>query len=134
MLNKAQVIGNLGADPKVNVITTNSGQTKVTSFSVATTERGYTTNNGVQVPDKTEWHNVVCFGKMAEVVERYLRKGSKVYVEGKMRTLKYEDKQGISRSVMEIQAENLVMLDARPQQQQAQGNGYNNGYNNNVPY
>lgn len=133
MLNKAQVIGNLGADPKVNVITTNSGQTKAASFSVATTERGYTTQNGVQVPDKTEWHNVVCFGKMAEIVERYLRKGSKVYVEGKMRTRKYEDRQGVSRSVMEIQAENLEMLDAKPQQQQAQGNEYNNGYNN-VPY
>lgn len=133
MLNKAQVIGNLGADPKVNVITTNSGQTKAASFSVATTERGYTTQNGVQVPDKTEWHNVVCFGKMAEIVERYLRKGSKVYVDGKMRTRKYEDRQGISRSVMEIQAENLEMLDAKPQQQQAQGNEYNNGYNN-VPY
>lgn len=133
MLNKAQVIGNLGADPKVNVITTKSGQTKAASFSVATTERGYTTQNGVQVPDKTEWHNVVCFGKMAEIVERYLRKGSKVYVDGKMRTRKYEDRQGISRSVMEIQAENLEMLDAKPQQQQAQGNEYNNGYNN-VPY
>lgn len=133
MLNKAQVIGNLGADPKVNVITTNSGHTKAASFSVATTERGYTTQNGVQVPDKTEWHNVVCFGKMAEIVERYLRKGSKVYVEGKMRTRKYEDRQGVSRSVMEIQAENLEMLDAKPQQQQAQGNEYNNGYNN-VPY
>lgn len=133
MLNKAQVIGNLGADPKVNVITTNSGQTKAASFSVATTERGYTTQNGVQVPDKTEWHNVVCFGKMAEIVERYLHKGSKVYVEGKMRTRKYEDRQGVSRSVMEIQAENLEMLDAKPQQQQAQGNEYNNGYNN-VPY
>lgn len=130
MLNKAQVIGNLGADPKVNVITTNSGQTKAASFSVATTERGYTTQNGVQVPDKTEWHNVVCFGKIAEIVERYLRKGSKVYVDGKMRTRKYEDRQGISRSVMEIQAENLEMLDAKPQQQQAQGNEYNNGYNN----
>lgn len=130
MLNKAQVIGNLGADPKVNVITTNSGQTKAASFSVATTERGYTTQNGVQVPDKTEWHNVVCFGKMAEIVERYLRKGSKVYVDGKMRTRKYEDRQGISRSVMEIQAENLEMLDAKPQQQQVQGNEYNNGYNN----
>ena len=133
MLNKAQVIGNLGANPKVNVITTNSGQTKAASFSVATTERGYTTQNGVQVPDKTEWHNVVCFGKMAEIVERYLRKSSKVYVEGKMRTRKYEDRQGVSRSVMEIQAENLEMLDAKPQQQQAQGNEYNNGYNN-VPY
>lgn len=130
MLNKAQVIGNLGNEPKVNVITTNNGLTKAASFSVATTERGYTTQSGIQVPDKTEWHNIVCFGKMAEIVERYLRKGSKVYVEGKMRTRKYEDRQGVSRSVMEIQAENLEMLDAKPQQLQTQGNEYNNGYNN----
>ncbi|MBR5255043.1 MAG: single-stranded DNA-binding protein, partial [Bacteroidales bacterium] len=59
MLNKAQVIGNLGSDPKVTII--NNGQTKVASFSVATTERGYTTQSGVQVQEKTEWHNIVCF-------------------------------------------------------------------------
>ena len=82
MLNKAQVIGNLGADPKVTII--NNGQTKVASFSVATTERGYTTQSGVQVQEKTEWHNIVCFGKLADVVDKYLKKGSKVFIEGKM--------------------------------------------------
>lgn len=111
MLNKAQIIGNLGSDPKI--VTINNGQTKVASFSVATTERGYTTHTGVTIPEKTEWHNVVCFGKIADVCEKYLQKGSKVFVEGKMKTRKYEDKSGISRVVMEIVVENLEMLDKK---------------------
>lgn len=81
MLNKALVIGNLGSDPKVTII--NNGQTKVASFSVATTERGYTTQSGVQVQEKTEWHNIVCFGKLADVVDKYLKKGSKFSLRAK---------------------------------------------------
>lgn len=118
MLNKAQVIGNLGADPKVSII--NNGQTKVASFSVATTDRGYTTQLGVQVPDKTEWHNIVCFGKLADVVDKFLKKGSKVFIEGKMRTRSYEDKSGVKRSVMEINADTIEMLDSKQQSQQQQ--------------
>ncbi|MBO5710431.1 MAG: single-stranded DNA-binding protein [Rikenellaceae bacterium] len=118
MLNKAQVIGNLGADPKVSII--NNGQTKVASFSVATTDRGYTTQLGVQVPDKTEWHNIVCFGKLADVVDKFLKKGSKVFIEGKMRTRSYEDKSGVKRSVMEINADTIEMLDSKQQSQQPQ--------------
>ena len=118
MLNKALVIGNLGADPKVSII--NNGQTKVASFSVATTDRGYTTQLGVQVPDKTEWHNIVCFGKLADVVDKFLKKGSKVFIEGKMRTRSYEDKSGVKRSVMEINADTIEMLDSKQQSQQPQ--------------
>ncbi len=130
MLNKAQVIGNLGADPKVS-----NGQTKVASFRVATTERGYTLQNGTQVPDRTEWHNVVCFGKLAEVVEKYLKKGAKVFVEGKMRTRQYDDKNGVSRSIMEIHAEAMEMLDSKqqtaqqPQQAAPSATQYNNPAN-----
>lgn len=118
MLNKAQVIGNLGADPKISII--NNGQTKVASFSVATTDRGYTTQLGVQVPDKTEWHNIVCFGKLADVVDKFLKKGAKVFIEGKMRTRSYEDKSGVKRSVMEINADTIEMLDSKQQSQQPQ--------------
>lgn len=118
MLNKAQVIGNLGADPKVTII--NNGQTKVASFSVATTERGYTTQSGVQVQEKTEWHNIVCFGKLADVVDKYLKKGSKVFIEGKMRTRTYQDRNSVKRSVMEINAEVMEMLDGKQQNQQQQ--------------
>lgn len=118
MLNKAQVIGNLGADPKVSVI--NNGQSKVASFSVATTDKGYTTQSGVQVPEKTEWHNIVCFGRLADVVDKYLKKGSKVFIEGKMRTRSYEDRNGVKRSIMEINAEVMEMLNGKQQNQQPQ--------------
>lgn len=111
MLNKAQVIGNLGADPRV--ATAKNGST-IASFTVATTERGYTTSSGAQVPERTEWHNVVCFGKLAEIASKYLRKGSKVFIEGKMRTRSYQGKDGIERKVMEINAETMEMLDAKP--------------------
>lgn len=121
MLNKAQVIGNLGVDPRVSVV--GNVQTKVATFTVATTDRGYTTQAGVQVPEKTEWHNIVCFGKLADIAEKFLKKGSKVFIEGKMRTRSYDDKQGIKRYVMEINAETIEMLDpkqsAQPQQEQA---------------
>lgn len=121
MLNKAQVIGNLGVDPRVSVV--GNVQTKVATFTVATTDRGYTTQAGVQVPEKTEWHNIVCFGKLADIAEKFLKKGSKVFIEGKMRTRSYDDKQGIKRYVMEINAETIEMLEpkqsAQPQQEQA---------------
>lgn len=119
MLNRAQIIGNLGDDPKVRTIS-NDGA-KAASFNVATTERGYTLPNGTQVPERTEWHNVVCFGKLADVVDKYLKKGAKVYIEGKMRTRSY-DKNGIKRYVTEIYAENMVMLDSRQQQQPQEQN------------
>lgn len=110
MLNKAQIIGNLGADPRI--AKAQNGST-IASFTVATTERGYTTQSGAQIPDRTEWHNVVCFGKLAEVVAKYLHKGSKVYIEGKMRTRSYTGKDGIERKVMEINADSMEMLDSK---------------------
>lgn len=116
MLNKAQVIGNLGRDPKI----TDSQHGTVASFSVATTEKGYTTRDGAQVPDRTEWHNVVCFGHIADVVKAYLRKGSKVFVEGKMRTRQYESRDGVKRSIMEINADVMEMLDTKPTDRQQQ--------------
>ena len=111
MLNKAQLIGNIGADPKI--ISKSDTNVKIVSFSLATTEKGYTTQSGVQVQDKTEWHNIVCFGKLADVVEKYVKKGSKIYVEGKMRTRQYDDKNGVKRSIMEINAESIILLDNR---------------------
>lgn len=118
MLNKAQLIGNLGADPKTSP--TKDGRGKVTSFSVATTEKGYTLKDGTQVPDRTEWHNVVTFGRMAEVAALYLKKGSKVYIEGKLRTKGYEDSKGAKRYITEIHADMMEMLDSRPKQEQVQ--------------
>lgn len=126
MLNKAQVIGNLGSDPKISIV--NNGQTKVAYFSVATTEKGYMTQSGVKTPDKTEWHNIVCFGKLADVVDKYIKKGSKVFVEGKMRKRTYEDKNRVKRSIMEINAEIIEMLDSKQSNQSdtQQTNQYDN--------
>lgn len=124
MLNKAQVIGNIGQDPKVTQLSNGNGQ--MASFSVATTEKGYTTQRGVQVPERTEWHNIVVFGRLADVAAKFLHKGSKVYVEGKMRTRKYTDRNNVERYITEINAESLEMFDPKPQtatanyQQQAQ--------------
>lgn len=109
-INKAIIVGFLGQEPKISTL--QSG-TKVTQFSVATTERGYTLQNGTQVPDRTEWHNIVLWGKIAEVAGTYLHKGSSVYVEGKIRTRNYDDSNGIKRYVTEIHGDVLQMLDRR---------------------
>lgn len=121
-LNQASVIGFVGDAPRIS--TTRSGQ-KVASFTVATTDRGYTRQNGEVVPDRTEWHNVVAWGKVAEVVEKYVRKGSSVFVQGKMRTRSYTAKDGTTKYVTEIDTETLQMLDRKqdaqsPVQQQPQ--------------
>ena len=115
MLNKAQVIGNLGNDPKI--IMTNNNQIKVANFTIATTEKGYTNNYGNYIQGKTEWHNIVCFGKLADVVEKYAKKGSRLFIEGKMRTRSYSDNNGIKRNIMEINAEYIELLDNKNMQQ-----------------
>lgn len=110
--NQATVVGNLGNDPKTSM--TKQGR-KMASFSVATTERGYTTRDNVTVPDRTEWHNIVLWGNLAEITEKYLHKGSSVFVQGKMRTRQYEGKDGIARYITEIEGDTMQMLDRKPQ-------------------
>lgn len=116
-VNQAIVIGFLGDEPKVN--TTQAGR-KMASFAVATTEKGYTTQNGTTYPDRTEWHNVVLWGKLAEIAERYLHKGSSVFVQGKMRTRSYDDKNGVKRWITEIDADVMQMLDRKSENSQQQ--------------
>lgn len=99
----------MGDTPRINTL--QSGR-KVASFSMATTEKGYTAQNGTTYPDKTEWHNIVCWGKTAEVVERFVHKGSQLYIQGKMRTRAYE-KDGQTRYTFEIECETLQLLDRR---------------------
>lgn len=117
-INKAIIVGFLGGDPKIETL--QSG-TKVAQFSVATTEKGYTLQNDTQVPDRTEWHNIVLWGKIAEVAGTYLRKGSSVYIEGKIRTRSYEDRNGVKRYVTEIHADVMQMLDRKPDSTQQTG-------------
>ncbi|HLP42335.1 MAG TPA: single-stranded DNA-binding protein [Fibrobacteria bacterium] len=104
-LNKATLIGNLGKDPEVRAIPSGA---KVANFSIATTE-SYTDKNGQKV-DKTEWHNIVMWRGLAEVAEKYLRKGSQVYVEGRLQTRSWDDQNGQKRYTTEIVADNMVML------------------------
>ena len=106
-VNKIILIGNVGQEPDVRDL---DNGTKVANFSLATSERGYTLKNGTQVPERTEWHNIVVWRGLAEVVEKYVAKGDKLYIEGKIRTRSYEDKQGVKRYVTEVYADNLEML------------------------
>lgn len=110
-VNKVILIGNVGKEPEVRYYD-NGGA--VANFSLATTERGYTAANGTQVPDRTEWHNIVLWRGLAEIAEKYIHKGSKIYIEGKIRTRSYDDQQGIKRYVTEVWGDNLELLDRKP--------------------
>ena len=95
-LNKLMLIGHVGKDPDIRILEAGS---KVATFSFATTEKGYTLANGTQVPERTEWHNVVVWRGLADVVEKYVHKGDKLYLEGKIRTRSYDDSRGITGGV-----------------------------------
>ncbi len=107
-VNKAILIGNLGADPELRY--TPGGQA-VASFSMATTER-FKNKDGEQ-QERTEWHNIVCWKRTAEIANEYLKKGSPVYIEGRIQYRSYEDKDGIKRYRTDIVAQRLQLLGAR---------------------
>lgn len=116
--NQATLIGFVGKDPQS--IQTRTGKMMV-SFSLATTDKGYTRQDGTSVPDATEWHNVVFFGKLAEIIMQYVRKGSSLFIQGKLRTRSYEDNQTRQRRyVTEIIGENFQLLDRKQDAQQSQ--------------
>lgn len=104
-VNKAILLGNLGKDPEVRSIDNGN---KVANFSLATS-RVYKNNDGEKV-EETEWHNIVLWGRLAEIAEKYLTKGGKVYVEGRIRTRNYDDKDGNKRYVTEIVGERINLL------------------------
>lgn len=106
-VNKVILIGNVGKDPDVKYFDNGSA---VANFTLATTERGYTAANGTQIPDRTEWHNIVCWRGLAKVAEQFVRKGGLVYIEGKIRSRTYDDANGVKRYVVEIYADNMELL------------------------
>ena len=108
-VNKVILIGNLGKDPQVNYL---DNGVAVANFSLATTEN-YKNKEGDRV-SQTEWHNIVLWRGLAEVAEKYLKKGSSVYIEGKIKTRKWEDKEGVTRYSTEILADNMTMLGGKP--------------------
>lgn len=113
-LNKVQLIGNVGKDPEVRYL--DSGVV-VATFTLATTDRGYTLANGTQVPERTEWHNIVLWRGLAETAEKYVRKGDKLYIEGKIRSRSYDDQKGVKRYIVEIFGDNMEMLTPRATRQ-----------------
>ncbi|MCG8580323.1 MAG: single-stranded DNA-binding protein [Bacteroidales bacterium] len=137
-VNKVILVGNVGKDPEVRYL---DNDVAVANFSIATTERGYTSRDGQTVPDRTEWHNIVAWRGLAKVVENYVKKGTQLFIEGKIRTRSYDDKDGNKRYVTEVYADNLQLLGRRsdnpatsdssggmtaPQQQPAQNTPMNN--------
>ena len=108
-VNKVILIGNLGKDPEIRFL--ESG-VPIVNFSLATSET-YTDRNSGERRNQTEWHNIVLWRGLAEVAEKYLKKGQKVYIEGKLRTRSWNDKEGNTRYTTEIVADNMTMLTPR---------------------
>ena len=123
-VNKVILIGNLGADPETRMTQQGSA---VTNLNIATDESYKDKNTGQMVP-KTEWHRVVMFQRLAEIAKDYLKKGSKVYIEGKLQTRKWQDQNGQDRYSTDIIANELQMLDSKP------AGGYEQPQNNNGGY
>jgi len=109
-VNKVILIGNVGKDPEVRYLDNNVA---VANLTLATTERGYTQANGTVVPDRTEWHNIVLWRGLAEIAEKYVRKGSQIFIEGRLRTRTWDDKEGNKRYTTEIYADNMQLLGKR---------------------
>ena len=110
-VNKVILVGNAGKDPEVRYLEKNVA---VANFTLATTDRAFTTQGGIQVPERTEWHNIVAWRGLAELAEKYIRKGSQLYIEGKIQTRSY-DKDGIKRYVTEIFADTIQLLGKKPE-------------------
>lgn len=108
-VNKVIIIGNLGADPEVRYMPSGSA---VANISVATSE-GWKDKQTGEMQERTEWHKVVLFNRLGEIAGQYLKKGSKVYIEGSLRTNKWQDQNGVDRYTTEIVANNMQMLDGR---------------------
>ena len=130
-LNKVMLIGNVGKDPEVRYLEGNSpaGQgRKVATFTLATSER-FKDRSG-ETRENTEWHNIVVWGQQADVVERFVKKGTQLYVEGRIRTRSWTDQSGAKRYTTEINVDSLQLLGRREAQQDG---GYQGGYNSQQP-
>lgn len=111
-VNKVILIGNVGREPNVRYI---DRDVAVASVSLATSDRAYTLPNGTQVPERTEWHNLVFWRGLAQTVEKYVHKGDKLYIEGSIHSRSYDDQNGVHRTVVEIYVDNMEMLSRQQQ-------------------
>lgn len=114
-VNKVILVGNVGRDPEVRYL---DKDVAVANFTLATTERGFTAQNGTQIPERTEWHNVVAWRGLATLSEKYIKKGSQIYVEGKLQTRSWE-KDGVKRYTTEVYAETIQLLGKKPDSSEA---------------
>ena len=121
-LNKVMLIGNVGRDPEVRYLDGNSGNAKVATFTLATTER-YRDRNG-ETRENTEWHNIVAWRGNADVAERFVKKGTQLFIEGRIRTRSWDDQSGNKRYTTEIIADNLQLLGKKSDNPGGQQGGY----------
>lgn len=119
-VNKVILLGNVGKDPEVRYLEKNVA---VANFTLATSEKGYKMQNGTEVPDRTEWHNIVAWRGLAELAEKYIRKGSQLYIEGKIQTRSWE-KDGVKRYTTEIYADTIQLLGRKADGSEAPSGGY----------
>ena len=126
MINKAILIGNVGQDPEIRYTGDVNNGTKVATFRLATTERYRDRNDNLQ--EHTEWHNIVVWRNTADVVEKYVKKGTQVYVEGRIRTRSWDDQTGAKRYTTEIVVDTLQLLGRKSDGQSQQGGYQQPGY------
>ncbi|MEI7503823.1 MAG: single-stranded DNA-binding protein [Paludibacter sp.] len=114
-VNKVILVGNVGKDPEVRYL---EKDLAVAKFTLATSDRARTLQNGTQIPERTEWHNIVAWRGLADVAEKYIRKGTQLYVEGKIQTRTWE-KDGVKHYITEILAETINLLGKKPEHTEA---------------
>lgn len=139
-VNRVFLLGNVGKEPEIR----DSQAGKFATLTLATTDKGFTKQDGTQVPERTEWHNLVIFGRQAETVEKYVGKGMRLYVEGKLRTRKYTARDKTEKYVTEIVVDTFEMLSSKKEasnpavpfenQVRYQQNPNNSGGDDNMPY
>lgn len=113
MVNKVILIGYVGNDPDIKLFN-ERGSECIANVSLATTKKGYTSKDGREVKERTEWHKLVMHNALAKVVEKYVKKGDKLYIEGELRTRNYDDAQGVKHYITEIHVSTMQMLGSKP--------------------
>lgn len=121
-VNKVILLGNVGKDPQIR---DGNGQ-KFATFSLATTDKSYTKRDGTVMPERTEWHSIVANGNIVQVIERYVKAGTKLYIEGKLRTRKYTARDNTERQVTEVYVDSMELLGSKPQEQNTNQQRYQN--------
>ncbi len=128
-VNKVILIGNVGRDPDMKYFDNDVAKA---NFTLATSERGFTTSGGTQVPERTEWHNIVCWRGLAQIAERFVKKGTMLYVEGKIRSRSYDDQNGVKRYVTEVVADSLELLSRKSEEQLRENGGNGRDFHENA--